>query len=137
MKVKHILVIDAIVLLVFGIGFLFAPVWSLELFDISLDVGGILMTELLAAAFLGFAILNWMGRNYIVADDVRPLIVANFIMNAVGFVVVLLQRLDGVGNMWTWVPIILYLLFAVAFGYSMIDKSTYEKPTKRIKEAYR
>lgn len=135
MKVKHILVIDAIVLLVFGIGFLFAPVWSMELFDISLDTAGILMTQLLAAAFLGFAVLDWMGRNYAVADDVRPLIVANFVVSAVGFVVALLQRLDGFGNVWTWIPIVLYLLFALAFGYSLLDRSTYEEPTMRTKHA--
>lgn len=135
MKVKHILILDAIVLLVFGIGFLFAPVWSMEFFGISLDTSGILMTELLAAAFLGFAVLDWMGRNYVVADDVRPLIVANFVMNAIGFVVTLLQRLDGVGNAWTWVPIVLFLLFALAFGYSLLDKSTYEKPTVQMKQA--
>lgn len=135
MKVKNILIIDAIVLFVFGIGFLFAPIWTLELFDISLATGGILMTQLLAAAFLGFAVLDWMGRNYAVADDVKPLIVANFVGSAVGFVVVLLQRLDGVGNAWTWVPIVLYLLFALAFGYSLFDKRTYEEPTMRTKQA--
>jgi len=135
MKVKTILTIDAIVLLVFGIGFLFAPVWSMEFFDISLDTAGVLMTQLLAAAFLGFAVLDWMGRNYAVADDVRPLIAANFVMSTVGFVVALLKRLDGVGNAWTWVPIILYLLFALAFGYSLLDKSTYEEPTMRTKHA--
>ncbi len=135
MKVKTILIIDAIVLFVFGIGFLFAPVWSLDLFDISLATGGILMTQLLAAAFLGFAVLDWMGRNYAVADDVRPLIAANFIHCVVGFAITLMQRLDGVGNAWTWVPIILYLLFALAFGYSILDKKTYEKPTMRTKQA--
>lgn len=135
MRVKNILIVDAIVLFVFGIGFLVAPVWTLELFDITLDTAGILMTQLLAAAFLGFAILDWMGRNYAVADDVRPLIAANFVMSTVGFVVALLQRLDGVGNAWTWIPIGLYLLFALAFGYSLLDKSTYEKPTMRTKQA--
>lgn len=135
MKVKHILIIDAIVLLVFGVGFLFASVWTMDLFDISLGEDGILMTQLLGAFFLGFAILNWMGRRYAVADDVRPLIFANFIASAVGCVVLLLQKLDGMGNAWTWVPIILYLLFALAFGYSMLDRSTYEKPTMQTKKA--
>lgn len=135
MKVKHILIINAVVLLVFGIGFLFAPVWTMALFDISLDTSGIVMTQLLAAAFLGFAVLDWMGRNYAVADDVLPLIVANFVASAVGFVVAVLQRLAGVGNVWVWVPIVLYLLFALAFGYSLLNRATYEEPTMRTKQA--
>lgn len=135
MKVKHLLMVTAIVLLVFGIGFLFAPIWTMELFDISIDVGGILMTQLLAAAFLGYAVLNWVGRNYIVPEDVRSLIWANFVANTVGFIVTLLQKLAGVGNEWCWIPIALYLLFALGFGYSILVKSTYEEPTMRTKHA--
>lgn len=135
MKVKHFLIITAIVALVFGILFLIAPVWTMELFDISLEDGGILMTQLVAAAFLGFATLNWMGRNYAVADDVRPIIVANFIGNGVGFVVCLIQKFNDVGNVWSWVPIALYLLFALAFGYSLLDRRTYEEPTIHVKPA--
>ena len=135
MKVKHILIISALVLLVFGIGFLFAPVWTMGLFEITIGVGGILMVQLLAAAFLGFAVLNWMGRNYAVPEDVRSLIWANFVANTIGFVVCLVQKLDGVGNAWCWVPIALYLLFALAFGYSIVVKSTYEEPTVRVKHA--
>lgn len=135
MKIRNILIIAAFFALVFGVAFLFAPVWTMNLFEINLDTGGTLMTELLAAAFLAFAVLNWMGRNYAVADDVRPIIVANFIGNTVGFVVVLIQKLNDVGNVWTWVPIALYLLFALAFGYSLLDRSTYEEPVVRAKPA--
>lgn len=135
MKVKHFLIISAIVLFVFGIGFLVAPVWTVELFGMTVDPGGILMTQLLAAAFLGFAALNWVGRNYAVPEDVRSLIIANFVANTVGFVVALIQKLDGMGNAWSWIPIVLYLLFALAFGYSFLVKSTYEEPTMRAKHA--
>ena len=135
MKIKHILVISAFILLVFGVGFLVAPVWTMDLFDVTLEPGGILMTQLLAAAFLGYAALNWVGRNYAVPEDVRSLIVANFVMNAVGFVVILIQKLDGVGNALCWVPIALYLVFALAFGYTLAVKSTYEEPTMRTKHA--
>lgn len=135
MKVKYVLIVSAVVLLLFGVGFLFVPEWTMGLFDITIDIGGILMTQLVAAAFLGFAILNFLGRNYAVADDVRPIIAANFLMNAVGFVVTLIQRLNDVGNIWSWIPIALYLLFALAFGYSLLVRSTYEQPTMRTKPA--
>jgi hypothetical protein len=135
MKLRHVLIITAIVALVFGIAFLFAPVWTMELFDITLDDGGALMTQLVAAGFLAFAVLNWMGRNYKVADDVRPIIVANLFANVIGFVVCLIQRLNDVGNAWGWVPIALYLLFALAFGYSLAVRSTYEEPVVRTRPA--
>jgi hypothetical protein len=135
MKLKHILIITALVALIFGIAFLVAPVWTMELFDIVLDDGGILMTRLVAAFFLGFAVLNWMGRNYAVADDVRPIIVSNFLTDVVGFVVTLYYQLNGVGNNWGWVPIVLFLVLALAYGYSLADRRTYEEPTIRTRPA--
>lgn len=135
MKIKHVLIISAFVLLVFGIGFLLAPIWSMGLFDVTLDPAGAMAIQLLAATFLGFATLNWLGRNYVVPDDVRSIILANFVLNVVSFVVLLIQKLDGLGNAWSWIPILLYLLFAVAYGYSIVVKSTYEEPTMRAKHA--
>jgi hypothetical protein len=135
MKVKNFLIISAIVFLVFGIGFLFAPVWSTGLFDITVEPGGAMVVQLLAAAFLGFAALNWFGRNYAAPEDVRSIIFANFFGDTIGFIITLYHRLDGMGNAWTWIPIVLYLLFALAFGYSLLDRKTYEEPVIRPKTA--
>lgn len=135
MKVKNFLVISAFVFVVFGIGFLFAPVWSMDLFDLTVQPEGAMVVQLLGATFFGFAILNWFGRNYAVPEDVRPIIIANFFGDTIGFVVVLYHKLDGMGNNLTWVPIALYLLFALAFGYSLLDKSTYEEPGLSVKPA--
>lgn len=129
MKVKYFLIISAIVLLVFGVGFLFAPVWTMGLFDITVDGAGILVVQLLAAAFLGFAALNWFGRHYAAPEDMRSIIFANFFANTIGFIVALYHKLDGLGNNWAWIPIALYLLFALAFGYSILNRQTYEEPT--------
>ena len=135
MKARFILVVSAIVLLIFGLGFIISPQWTMELFDITVEPGGILMTQLLGAGFVGFAILNWMARNVTVYEDASPTLWANFFMNAIGFVVALLQRLDGLGNAWSWVPVALYLLFALAFGYCILVRSSIEKPMMRTRHA--
>lgn len=135
MKAKYILVIAAIVLLVFGLGFLFVPLAVMNRFGVPLGPDGILMTQLLGAAFLGFAVLNWVTQSFTVPEDLRPIVLANFVMNAVGFVVALLQKLNGLGNVWSWVPIGLFLLFALAFGYSYLVKSSIEETTVRAKHA--
>lgn len=135
MKAKYILVTAAVVLLIFGLGFLFSPLWVMNLFGVPLGPDGLLMTQLLGATFLGFAVLNWMTRTFTVAEDLRPIVLANFVVNAVGFVVALLQKLDGVGNVWSWIPIALFLLFALAFGYSYLVRSSIEEPRVRAKHA--
>lgn len=135
MKAKFILVVSAVVLLVFGLSFIVNAQWTLELFEIVVEPGGILVTQLLGAGFVGFAVLNWMARNVTVHEDAYPILMANLFMNVIGFVVALLQKLDGLGNAWCWLPIALYLLFAVAFGYCVFVRSSIEKPMMRTRHA--
>ena len=65
MKVKFFFTIAAIVMLIFGVAFLIAATWTMNLFGITIDTGGVLMTQLLGAAFLGFAVVNWMARHFV------------------------------------------------------------------------
>ncbi|MCP4357962.1 MAG: hypothetical protein GY796_08105 [Chloroflexi bacterium] len=81
-----------------------------------------MMTQLLGTAFLGLAAMNWTVRNIHVLEDARPIFLGNFVMNVIGFVVALMHKLDGLGNNWSWIPIILYLFFALAFGYCLLDR---------------
>jgi hypothetical protein len=56
MKVKFLFTIAAIVTFIFGLGFLIAASWTMNLFGITIDTAGVLMTQFLGAAFLGFAV---------------------------------------------------------------------------------
>ena len=128
MKVKFFFTAAAIVMLIFGIGFLVAAAWTMNLFGITLDAGGTMMTQLVGVTLLGFAAMNWMARNFAVAEDVHHLIIANFIANGLGFVVTLWQKLSNdMGNGWSWLPIALYLVFALAFGYFYLSGSEVEE----------
>lgn len=135
MKVKQLLIISAIALLVFGLGFLLAPMWTMAFFDVDLGAGGGMMAQLVGGTFLGLAVINWRGSTYVVADDVRPLIWGNMVLNILGFVVIFLKILDGLGNWLAWLPAVLYLVLGLAYLYSLLDKRTYEEPTMRTKHA--
>jgi hypothetical protein len=135
MKVKSFFTIAAVVTLIFGLGFLITASWTTNLFGITIDTGGVLMTQLLGAAFLGFAVLNWMARSFAVPQDVHHIILANFVADAVGFVVALWQKLNGTGNAWFWLPVALYLLFALAFGYFYLTRSEVEEYRVKARHA--
>ena len=135
MKARFVMTLSVICLLIFGLGFIFAPQWTLDLFDIAIEPGGVLMTQLLGAGFVGFAIMNWLARNFTVHADATPVLTANFFMNAIGFIVALNHMLDGLSNAWGWVPTALYLLFALAFGYCLLVRSSIEKPMMRTRHA--
>jgi hypothetical protein len=84
---------------------------------------------------LGFAVLNWMARSFAVPEDVHHIILANFVADGVGFVVALWQKLNGMGNAWFWLPIALYLLFALAFGYFYLTRSEVEEYRVKARHA--
>lgn len=135
MKAKNLFTIEAIVVLLFGLAFLLLARWSMGLFGFTLGTDGLLMTQLVGTTFLGFAVLNWVARNAAPLADARPVILANVAMNALGFIITLVHRLNGVGNAWTWIPVILYLLFAAAFAYLYVVMSRPQEPEARTKRA--
>jgi hypothetical protein len=129
MKAKDFLTIEAIVLLIVGLVFLINATWVMNLFGVTLGPDGVLMTQLLGGALLGFAVLNWVARSFTVAEDMRPIILANFVMNAVGFGVTLWSRVVAdVGNVWGWVPIVLFLVSALLFAYGYLARESFEEP---------
>ncbi|MCA9734981.1 MAG: hypothetical protein H6696_14805 [Deferribacteres bacterium] len=104
---------SAIALLIYGIGFMLAPGQLLALYDVQLDLNGLVISRLLGAAFAGCGILNWLARK---AEHSQAILMSNFVHFVIGFVLVLWGRMSGAGNELLWLNVGLYLLFAIGFG---------------------
>lgn len=113
------LVPAALVQIAFGLAFLFVPVWSMGLFSIHLALEGAMMTQLFSATLLGFGVLNIAARNMTRMTTLRPILLANLVMNFLGFVITAYYNLVGLGNMVAWIISALYLVFAITYGYLM------------------
>ena len=117
MKVSTLFTINAILAIVFGLGFIFAPVWLFSLYGVTADEPLAVTGQLLGSAFVTFAIITWMARNA-PASPVRSAIVLGlFIGDAIAFIVSLLGQLKGVTNALGWSTVVIYLLLGLAFGY--------------------
>jgi hypothetical protein len=117
MKLKTLLIINAIVAAAFGIAFVLVPDQVMSLYDIEASAILSYTGQLLGAAFIGFAILTWSARN---ADDStarRAIVLAFFIGNGVGFAVALIGQLNDVVSALGWSSVAIYLLFALGYGY--------------------
>ncbi len=118
MKVGTLFTINAVVAFVFGLGFIFAPVWLLSLYGVTADAPLAYISQLLGAAFISFAVITWMARNA-PASPVRSAIVLGlFLGEAIGFILSLLAQLKGFTNSLGWSTVLIYLLLALAFGYA-------------------
>ena len=128
MKAKYFLIVDAIILLLFAMGYLLTPQWILSQFDITVNDGGVMMDQLFGATVLGIAVLNWLSREAHYFEELRPVALANFVGHGLVFVVLLLQKMNGLGNGYCWFVIAFALIFTLAFGYFSFVHTGMEKP---------
>ena len=122
MKLGNLLMAGAVVTLIFGLSLVLIPGTLLSLYGITVNEAGILLARLFGAAFLGFTVLNWSAR-YAADDQVlRGIVLANLIMDAIGFIVTLLGQVAGLANALGWSSVALYLLFGLGFAYFQFVK---------------
>jgi hypothetical protein len=135
MKVRYFFIISAIVLLIAAIAFFVNAAWVLRLFGITLEPAGVFMAEIFGAALLGVAVLNWLVRDVAFRDDVRPILYANLVGTGASFIVLLIEKLNGMGNVYMWVVIALTLIMALGHGYYAFVRGAIEEPVVVPKHA--
>ncbi len=122
MRLRTHVAIKAVVVVLFGIGFVVIPQRVLSWYAVSLDPGGAFMTRLYGAAFLLLGVLLWSARKAPQSDVRRAIVLAVLIGDAIGFVVALSGQLSGLMNALGWTVVGLYLLLALGFAYYYFAK---------------
>jgi len=117
MKLSTVFLVNAIVALLFGLGFLLIPEATLAPYGLTLDEVGINIARLYGAALLGYAVLTWSARNSEESAARRAIVLALFLSTGVGFVVSVVNQLSGLANALGWSTVVLFLLFTLAYGY--------------------
>ena len=122
MKLKTLLVISSVVAVLFGLSFMFFPVWSEAAYGVNLDMGGQLMARYFGSALLGVGALIWFVRNISQPEAQRAIATGLFITMVAGFLVAVYDRALGIENALAWSTIVLYLLFSIGYGYFAFRK---------------
>jgi hypothetical protein len=122
MKLKMLLIIKAIVCLCLGIPILIFPNFIYSIFGASLAVGGVFAAREYGASLMGNLMLAWFARNSQESEARLAIILALFVYDAFGFIVTLLAIITGALNPLAWLVVVVYLFFALGFGYFLIQK---------------
>ena len=122
MKLKTLLIVNAIVALLFGLAFVFLAETFMSFYGTTLSAGGQLIAQLFGAALLGYAVLSWFARDAEESLARKAIVLSLCIGDTVGFVVALLGQLSGVVNSLGWSTVVIYLLLALGFAYFGIMK---------------
>jgi hypothetical protein len=111
---RWVLILNGVVSVLFGLGFVFAANAILGLY------GGMSMElatdQLLGAALIGLGLLNLLARDVEARDARRAILLANFAYNAIALIV-LLTGIAAIANTLAWSTIALTAVFTLAFGY--------------------
>jgi hypothetical protein len=113
MKLNTFMIIAAIIALIFGLGFILAPAWSLQPYGTSTNLTGEFLGRYFGASLIGLAFVNWLTRN----TASKGLLAGLFVTMVLGFVVALYDKFAGSGNALIWLNVVIYLLLAIGFGY--------------------
>jgi len=130
MKLKTLMIINTVVAAVFGLGFLIIPGQIHSFYGTEANLSVNFMSQLFGTALIGFAILTYLARNTELTGAGKAIVVALFISDVIGFVVSLIEQLQGVINSLGWSTVAIYLLLAIGFGYFSFVKTAAPKEEK-------
>jgi len=122
MKLKTLLVINAILLGLFGLTSLLAPEASATPYGLTLDPLSKHLNQVLGAFFLGLAVLSWMSRKVTDSNALRAILLAFFISYVISMIISIIDILSGLGNALGWSSVAIYLLLLLGFGYYLFVK---------------
>ena len=122
MKLKYWMIAKAIIVVLFGLCFVFLPKTIMGFYGMTLDDAGAFMTQLLGQAFILLGILLWSNRNAADTATQRSFALAVFIGDMIGLGVSLIGQLGGVTNALGWTTVALYLILGLRFGYFLLPR---------------
>jgi hypothetical protein len=122
MKLKTLMIIKAVVCLCLGVPILLLTVFTYSLFGASLNPAGVFAAREYGASLIGNMLLTWFARNAVDSDARRAIILALCVYDAIGFVITLIAQLGGVLGPLGWFAAVIYLFFAIGFGYFLLPQ---------------
>jgi hypothetical protein len=123
MKLNYWMIAKAIVVLIFGIGFVLVPEMLAGIYGMAIDPVATLMARLFGGGFIFEAIVLWYARNTNRDDAAcQGIMLGVVVSNVIGFIVCLLATLAGTWNSLGWFSVALYLVFGLAFAYFLFTK---------------
>jgi len=115
MKMRTLFLINAVIQLIFGLGFMFAPTVLLGLFGTKTDTTGITLAHVAGGVILSLAIISWMGKDLEGAAQIAIAWGGVFFAHLQAGIFTLLAILNGTFNALAWSAVVMDALFVIAF----------------------
>ena len=121
MKLKNLLVVNAVVLGGSGLSAILMPSKVLSLYGVELGSAVIMMAQYAGLGSLAIGLVAWFSRNVEDLKAQQAIILAFLITYLIGTFISLLGTMSGVMKAG-WPVVVLYSLLALSYGYFQFFK---------------
>ncbi|TFH22976.1 MAG: hypothetical protein E4H10_12850 [Bacteroidia bacterium] len=126
MKIKGLLVVNAVVLGGSGIFALLLPDKVLSLYGVESDAAIQLMAQYAGLGSLVIGLVAWFSRNVKDSKAQNSIVLAFFITYVIGAIISVLGTISGIMKVG-WAVVGLYLIFALTYGYMLLKNCCRDK----------
>lgn len=124
MKFQTVMILKAVVCLSLGVPILLMPNFTYSMFGTTLGPGGAIAAQEYGASLLGALMITWFARKAQPSETRTAIALGYCIYDTIGVVVALIATLTGVMNLLGWFVVVIYLFFALTFGYFTVKPSS-------------
>jgi hypothetical protein len=115
---KILMMVSALFMGILGLTASFLPHELLKSANISVSGFEPIVVQIMGALYLGFAMMNWMSKGITIGGIyARPLALGNFMHFAIGALALIKSSSTSQEFKFFYAAVIIYALFAIAFGY--------------------
>jgi hypothetical protein len=124
MSYKVLFVLNALVAIVVGLALLFVPAIGLDQFGTEKYEATIFVARLFGLAAFTIGLLLWFAKNISDANIQKQMGVVMFVSAIIGLVVTVIgvSPASGVIRLNSWIPIVLFALSALGYGFMLFLK---------------
>ena len=122
MKMRTLFMANAVVEVLFGLGFLFAPSIVLGLFGTQTDGTGTMLAHVAGGVIISLAIISWFGKEA-ESGPIQDALIGGFTFaHLQAGVLTLLAILSGTFNALAWSAVVMDVVFVVGFLWTRARK---------------
>ncbi len=126
MKLKNLLVINAVIALVYGISYQLMPTTVLSLYGVTTGPGEIFMSRLFGAALIGIGLLTWFVRDIQNNETQRAIIHSLLVYCFIALIVTMHATVTGAMGGVGWTGVGIFLFLTLGYGYFQFKKPATE-----------
>jgi hypothetical protein len=122
MKFSNVVVVNAVIALVYGIGLVLVPSTVLSIYGVTPGPAVNLASQLIGVEMIHVGLICWLARNVSDGPAQKAIILASLIGQLIAVIVSMMGTLSGVFSAVGWSAVAIYLVLAAGYAYLQFMK---------------